>query len=75
MIIYVNDALDGLMMLELSSSATLTDVKKKIAEKGGRTDKNTKYIANGKAVSGSQRLRDQGVKAGSTLYPVHLRIN
>ena len=70
MTIYVSDGLEDVIMLQLSSSATLDDLKKKHMEKGGKSDRYGRYVSNGKVLFNSQRLRDQGVQSGGRVERV-----
>ena len=47
-------------MLKVNPFDTLTEVKKQFIEKGGKVDKYTKFVANGRVVREDIPLRAQG---------------
>ena len=68
MTLYVQDGLQDIIMVEVSRSATLTDVKKKLLEKRARSGRDPKYIANGKVVREDKPLVDQGILSRHILH-------
>ena len=60
MTIYIKQGLDEAIMLEVKPSDVLADVKKKLIEAGGKVDKYTKFIANGRVVREDVPLQYQG---------------
>lgn len=70
MTLYVKDGLQDIIMVEVSRSATLDDLKKKLNEKEGTKYALGRYIHNGKIICGFVPLYDQGVKHGSQLFSI-----
>ena len=69
--VFVKDGLlQETIMLEVDSSATLSDLQKKLAEKGVKTDHSNKFISNGKILRPTMLLALQGIESGSLIYPV-----
>lgn len=71
------DVTDGILdsvMIEMSASDTLADMRKKLTEKGARVSKFQRFISNGKALREDVPLGEQGLKSGSkVMYIVKSR--
>ena len=61
MTIKIKQGLEENIMLKVNPSDTLTELKKKFIEKGGKVDKYTKFIVNGRVVREDIPLRYQGM--------------
>ena len=73
--IYYADGLEGLSRVEVDSTATIHDVKKKLLK--GRKDvrDSDKFIFKGKLLNPTRPLADQGVQSGDTIHPGYMAIN
>ena len=69
MTVYFKDGLQEVIMLELVRSATLSDLRKKLIEKGVKPDKYHKYISNGKVLREEIPLQYQ--RPSSEPFDVH----
>ena len=69
MTIYIVQGLEDTIMLEVNPSDTLNEVKKKFTIGTGYV-RDPKYVSNGKVLSNTRRLCDQGVKPGSKIYQI-----
>lgn len=69
MTIYIKQGLEETIMVEVNPSDTVTEVRKKLLEKGGKVDKSTKFIANGRVVKEHVPLRYQNIPSGSNWHP------
>ena len=75
MTIHVSDGHQSEIKLEVSPSNTLAEIRKKLIEKGARTEPSSKFMIRGRILSETEPLESQGVKGNSKLRQVALWYN